>query len=218
MPFLDVFEPVLVFLHKNWLLVVLGIICFVFISDWLKKLSKPKFKVIDRAEIEKNKFIERNKLNTTIFKFLWRKDELLGRIKTMRPDEIDGKKALEFVIQRVLNFRFFKINNVFSKLYCLIIYDDPEIIKDFEHRYIELPQTKSFTQYLGIYYDTIDQEKLLNYVKVYQLTTDLESMASIYYKHSQDQSTFNPEFAHEVLMKQQEIELEEKKRLAKLTG
>jgi hypothetical protein len=82
---------------------------------------------------------------------------------------------------------------------------------------IILPNWLGFDMYFGIYYDmTIPTEHLENIKNDNLIRTDLNELASIYYCKSQEESTFDPIRAHEMAMREKEIQLEVAKRKGRI--
>jgi hypothetical protein len=73
--------------------------------------------------------------------------------------------------------------------------------------------------YFGIYYDLSMKKELTEHIvndNVFK--TDLENLASIYFAKSQEQSTFTPDYAHDMAMREKELQIELAKKRGKMTS
>lgn len=205
-------EQVLDWCGSHWYIFLIGFGIYFVWNKWLK--TPAKLKPIYRAEIERKNFIERNKQNRSAFRWLWRGNKILGQIKTLRRSDMAHKEndvpipAIEIVYKPSL--LGLKIPNPFSKDICIIL--DKETTETIFPD-VTIDETATFDKFMGMYYDRKFQKQAEEYIKVDNVfRTDLENLTSIYYAKAQEQSTIQPQFAHETLAKQQDIELEKQKR------
>lgn len=206
-------------------IVVIGFLGY-FAYNYLK-IKKKSFNIVDRSEVERLKFIERMRPNKVDGKlFLFRGKINLGKIThykmfSVEKSQIKSKKNKEAdpipkkminMVQLIVKPTFFIFSNPFSKAQCY------QLNKKFLERYsnkIYLPDWLAIDKYFGIYYDL---ETLTTHHRVILkdnvTRTDLNEMASVYFVKSQEQSTFDPVHAHNMALKEKELEIE----LAKKKG
>jgi hypothetical protein len=190
---------------------IIGIIVAFVVILWLVRRKPSALKPINRIDIERKNFIERNKMNRSSFKWLWRGEKLLGSIRFLRFTDLahrDGDPqtpAIEIIYTPSL-FGL-KIPNPFARDICIMLNKETT-----EETYpnITIDDVATFDRFLGIYYDRKLAEEYIKVDSVFR--TDLENLTSIYYAKAQEQCTIQPQFAHETLAKQQDIELEKQKR------
>lgn len=212
----------------NYDYVLIIIVLIIFLYFIYKYFTRKKIIHIDRNEIERRKFIERNKLNkTSLLKWLKKGNLLIGRIETITffADNIkikveekfkeilenEPKKIsfAEIVVKPILDLKIFKIP--FGKEICLIVGNPFEISWSDKTLYLE--ENKSFTEYFGVYID-LDYKKFLveHHREDNVFRTDLETFASIYYAKGQEQAIFDPEYAFKTHIEQIKLEQEKEKR------
>lgn len=223
----------ILFIRSHLLLIILFLLVFFLGYKFIKSMGKAKPVIINRKEIERKYYLERNKFNLTDhFKYLYRGFDCLGKIKLLRYTSYKNQQFMEITIEPLfLNLTFLKVINPLGKSSPLIIKTDrnitetnnqiisrdPLIAFDIESQIIRIKPSIQFDFYAGIYYDT-RMLSALEYIEDKNIVkTDLDNLSADYFKYAQEQATINPEYAHEVLQKQQEIDLEEKKRLHRTT-
>jgi hypothetical protein len=223
MAFGSFFDGILGFLTHNWLIILLVGAVFYFGWSWIKNIFKGKIKQINRSEIERKNFIKRMKLNKSInFDWLYRGDKILGRINGMKRGTVKaykrGKDNKIEIVEKAYNVYEFAIkphflfNICFGKEMPIVVLAD-DIEENKKDRIISISNDVDFDLFEGIYYPKSIEKTLVNWILYDSVfRTDWENMTNIYFAKSQEQSTFSPEFAHEVLMKQQELAIERAKR------
>lgn len=194
-----------------------------FISRYLKVGMGKKIQQVNIADIERMKFIERMKNNKPIlFKWLYRDNHMLGKIYAIRTIGVKhnpGDKVMyQFLVKPMLIAKL-GITNPFSKLMPFQISSD--ILKlDTVAKSISVPKWVSFDYFMGIYYDTsIDEELHKNLIVDHNLfRSTAQQLASTFFSKSQEQSTFDPEHAHELALKEKELQIEMAKKKGKVTS
>ena len=207
-------------------LIIIGVLAiglWIIYEFFLKGSGEKKLKPISRAEIERKNFIEKMSVNeSTTYKWLFRQNKMLGKIKYLQGTEIDGQtpeekiKMWEMVVEPNLTFIKWAIKNPFAKEMCLIINQTKcEFIGD----EINIREYVTFDTYFGIFYDRSLKDLGTEYLKNMTLyKTDLENLASVYFVKAQEQSTFNPNYAHDVAMEQARTETELAKKKGKVSS
>jgi hypothetical protein len=216
----NILDQLLNTIYNNFIWIALGVGGIWLLINYLK-VRKNALKIIDRAKVEQIKFIERmnpNKMSNPIN--LMRGSMKMGKVthssefetlktKINKTDPDEKIKVTQFVVKPYI---FNLLPNPFSKIKCFEIASDL-IFKDFS-KWI-LPEWVNFGQFLGIYYDLnyeLDHRATLRKTHIFE--TDLNNLASIYFVKSQEQTTFDPIHAHEMALREKELEIE----LAKKKG
>lgn len=231
-------DGVISWAEAHWYIFLIAFGVYFVYAKWLS--HPPKLKPVNRSEIERDNFIRRNKFNTSFYNDLYRGDKLIGHIISMRGTELfrvtrrgiekdvapenlkdltvnqqleELKKPIyEIIFKPIWNFYLFKMPNIFSKGEVIFI-DANTTRKNEAKKWLEIDRAATFDKAFGIYYDRRYEEESEEFIKVNTIfRTDLENLTSIYYAKAQEQSTIQPDFAHETLGKQQDIELEKQKR------
>lgn len=231
---------VITFIQNNLIYLICAVVGVFIIYDlFFRTGSSKKLKPLSRSEIERKNFVERNKHNTTnIVKWAFRGNSLLGKLATMRimvyngsgeTNQIDASNVfldekdrladgfIEMVIRPPL-FSKLKITNPFAKELCMIVSKN---MVDFDggDKSVNIDEKVIFDKYFGIFYDIDMKDKLTEHIIQDNVhLTDLENIASIYYVKSQEQSTYNPEYAHELAMREKELQIELAKKRGKQTS
>ncbi len=221
-----VVDQIIQFVIDNLLLVVIAGVGIFFVFFILKSGTRGKFKPIDRAEVERVRYIKRTQLNENqYFKWLYRGNKLLGRIDALKTTILESKKGnpakeRTWIYEMVIKPSLFglKLTNPLGKKYVLhVLEDSVEVEPQFKSMVIS---GKTYFDYVhGVYYDMSAEPLLVENIKqdgVFR--TDLESLAGIYFAKSQEQSTFSPEHAHEIAKKEMELQIEREKRSRLITG
>lgn len=211
-------NTVLDFIFQN-----IYIIAFIGVAGWFIYYLfrvRSTSKILNRSDIERLKFIERMKHNR-IDKpmFLKKGKNTLGLITHFKqfPIEVPSnpdpkKKKLVVINQMIVRSMFlgkipigkpqaFQIGNSEMNIRGLVAEIKPHVFLDY---------------YFGIYYDEETQPHHTQLIKNDNIMrTDLNSVASIYFVKSQEQSTYDPNFAHQMAMKEKELQIELARRRGK---
>lgn len=158
---------------------------------------------------------------TEKFTILSRGKDIIGKIKAIRKVVLKSGNIEKSVLQMVVKPTIWKtkFENPTSKEICFQI--DCEMVKkwDIDNKDIELYPTTTFDYVLGIYYDIKSEDLHTNFIKNDNLfRSDLNMLASIYFAKSQEQSTFDPEKAHQLAMKEKELQIELSKKKGQITS
>jgi hypothetical protein len=239
--FSNVIDGTMNFLKNNalWIIIFL-IIIFIFYVIYNKN-KKKELKPLSRSEEERKRFIERMKLNKTSYKWLYRGKECIGKISGLMPTTLkvkrsqriktkdkDGKdvwetqeidtgekrNVLEMTVKPVISIiGDLKFVNPFGKEKCIMSNSATILEMDKVKNYIRIDEKVTFDKVFGIYYDRQFEPEMINYIQGNTLfRTDWDSFASVYFAKAQEQSTFDPSFAHDILKYQQQLEIEKQKR------
>jgi len=177
---------------------------------------KKTYKVLNRSEVERLKFIERMSQNKVIKPmFLYKGKKMLGRITHLKEFAYKGNPKGDnilidqFVVKPIL---FGKIPNPFTKSRVFQIGVDSMDISNF--KFVIKPYTY-LDYYFGVYYDedTKAHTEIIKNDNV--IRTDLNQLASIYFVKSQEQSTYDPVHAHALALKEKELQIELAKKRGK---
>jgi len=212
-----------IFSNIVWL-VAAGVIGYIILT-YLRVGTRTKIKPINRAEIERIKFIERMKHNKSkAFNWLRHGNRLIGRIDALdvvslpiKGNPAPEKKVIRLLIKPTLTSKL-PIVNPLAKTQAFQLGLD-NIDTDIGGKNIIVPKWLTFDYYFGIYYDMGSEESHIKLIKEDNLfRSDLNQLASIYYAKSQEQSTFDPEKAHQLAMKEKELQIEMAKKHGKITS
>jgi hypothetical protein len=206
---------------------LIAFIGFWVIYEFFIKGEKKAPKPLDRSEVERKKFIERMKMNKALdFKWFFRGNQLIGKILYLKPTFIEIKKSepqkldiLEMVVQPSLSSRL-KLTNPLAKELCIQINKKNTDcgLNSFTNE-IRIVEQITFDNLFGIFYDRTLETELAEHIKNDNIfRSDLENLASIYYVKSQEQSTFDPQYAHEMALKEKELQVELAKKRGKMTS
>jgi hypothetical protein len=134
-----------------------------------------------------------------------------SRKKKEDPDKAKETKTIE-ITQMVVRSTILGFANPFSKPQAYQI--NNKYISRMGNK-LYMPKWLAIDKYFGKYYDvaTLNTHHRI-ILRDDVLRTDIEEMASIYFAKSQEQSTFDPEHAHSMAMREKELEIE----LAKKKG
>lgn len=181
------------------------------------KFRKSTTKPIAREEVERKKFIERMELNPNQFDFKWlyRGSNLIGKILFSKGYKIAGNPHEHLIIDMVVQpCMFLRIPNPLAKLKPVKINYGTvsdgggiDLLGKIDQDKLILPSWINFEYYFGIFYDnTLEQEQTW-LIKNHQIAlTDLHELAGEYFVLSQQLANMIPANAHEVTMKEKEIE------------
>ena len=196
-----------------------------FILTYLTVKGRSKIKPIDRADIERKLFIERMKLNaepTKHFKFFRRGKKVIGKITHYASGKIEGFKDNPHPTTKLLVKPVWTPLKIpFGKTICIVV-DNGQLVskqeKGHKEGFMSVPAHTHFDNSFGIYYNKEDEMK--NRTAIIHdgiLRQDLNNLASVYFAKSQEQATFDPDHAHQLAMREKEIQLEMSKRRGQLT-
>lgn len=201
--------------------VIAGVIIYV-VLNYLKFGMKTKIKPLNRSEVERIEFINRMKENKpNVYKILRRGNHILGKIQSMRIINIEKNPTPTQLCQMVIKPTIWKTNimNPLAKSVCFSINTNKIQELDRAKGSVELPATMTFDYLFGIYYDGSTENVQTDFIKHDNLfRSDLNQLASIYYAKSQEQSTFDPDKAHALAMKEKELQIEMAKKQGKITS
>jgi hypothetical protein len=215
------------FINANQTSILIGValvgIYIIYEFFWKSGEKKPP-QPLDRREVERKNFIERMKLNTPVYyRWFLKSSDIIGKIISMKDTIIEGNpekhEVIEMVVQPALLSRF-KIANPLSKKMCIMM---DKKNTDFEKiaftNELSITDRVTFDNVHGIFYDRSLETELAEHIKNDNIfRTDLEQMAGIYYVHSQEQSTFGENNAHEMAMKEKELQIELARKRGKQTS
>lgn len=207
------------------ILLPIGFIAGIFLT-YITVKRRSKIKPIDRADIERNLFIERMKLNKHIpktFKYLRRGNKMIGLITHHTSGKIEGFEDNPHSTNKMLVKPVWTPLKIpFGKTIPIIIDSNQIVSKQakgkFKEDYMSVPANTHFDSAFGIYYNKEDEMK--NRIAIIHdgiLRQDLNNLASVYFAKSQEQATFDPDHAHQLAMREKEIQLEMSKRRGQLT-
>lgn len=221
------------FVFANILYFVIGGVGLFFILNYLKFGTRKKIKVVNIADIERMKFIERMKNNKpALFKSFYRGDtQLVGKIIAMRDLPIKNKdykansksvpkqvSVLQLLVKPMLIAKL-GITRPFSKLLPFQI--NYNVVRfDKYSKSLQVPEWTTFDYFMGIYYDSsIPEEVHKNIIIDHNLfRSTAQQVASVFFSKSQEQSTFDPDHAHALAMKEKELQIEMAKKKGNITS
>lgn len=212
------FQLLMDFLFANitWL-VLIGAIIF-FSASYLKFGIGKKVKPVNICDIERMKFIERVKHNRPFnAKWLYRGNNLVGKIVAL--DMVKNPHEVRRLLVRpmLLSAGKVRISNPIRKMIPFQI-NEKIIEHDIYMQEIRVPKWVSFDYFAGIYYDGTMEDKHIDFIKNDNLfRSGWQQTASIWFAKSQEQSTFDPEHAHQLAMKEKELQIEMAKKKGKIT-
>lgn len=199
-----------------------------FVSRYLKVGMGKKIQSVNIADIERMKFIERMKNNKPIlFKWLYRGKDMIGKIQAMRTIPIkpnptpNPNGSPDYVVQLLVKPMLVAklgITRPFSKLMPFQIAKST-IRMDSSTKSLGLPKWVSFDYFMGIWYDSSLKEEIHKDIIVDHnlFRSTAQQLASTFFSKSQEQSTFDPEHAHQLAMKEKELQIELAKKRGKVT-
>lgn len=214
-------EIALGFLVRNFIFIVPICVIAYLVYRYLTVTRKAKLKPLDRSEVERLRFIERMKYNKpSIYKWFKRGEIYLGKIEYARNfttgNPTKDLEVTQLVVRPLLlNIGRIRLSNIFTKLQCFQI-ATKHIQKDLGDETLFVDDWIHFDKYFGVYYDGSQERDHTNIIKEDNiLRTDLNELASIYFVKAQEQSTYNPDYAHRLALEQKKIEVELAKRKGK---
>ena len=213
-----------------FILAILGIAIYFFHGYFnLKKVEK--INSVNRSEVERKNIIERLKLNPSKkYKWLYKGSELIGKIshliETKVPHNPEPFEVITMVVKPMLLAKPIRITNPFAKSKVIevekskqvIVWEEDGSMTPKESNKLRINGEIAITQYQGIYYTIGKNEDLMidNIRNFDTFKTDINNLASIYFVKSQEQSTYAPQYAHELALKEKEIQLEMAKKKGKM--
>jgi len=212
-------DVIMAFIFENILIIVgLGVVVY-FLYYYLRIKRTSKLRPLNRNEYERLQFIERMKHNKThLYKWFLRGNKTLGKIISFRKFTYSASPPME-TIQLVIrppliNIGKLTITNPFAKLQAFQVIEK-KASKDTVKGTISVDEWVSFDYYFGIYYDMIAEREHTQLIKRDNvIRSDLNALASIYLVKAQEQSTFDPDHAHEMTKLEKQLQIE----LAKTKG
>lgn len=108
-----------------------------------------------------------------------------------------------------------KVLNPFKKEVLQIF--DGLMIKEFDKKKLIIPADVFTDEFMGVFYDLTDPKFHLNIIHEKMFETDLDAMASVWYVKAQELSTFDPDKAHAMAMKEKELQIELARKRGKMT-
>jgi len=237
---INILDTVIIFIQSH-LVWIAGIVAIIFFVMWLMgKGKKKELKPVFRKEYDKKIFEERNELNPSPVKWLYKGNTLLGKIKFLKGTKIinqitkktrvktdDGemdvdvidktidKSVYEIVIAPLLWELGFKIVNPFGNRKCIIVFKNSTAINYAESQ-LWIDPKKPFEQIYGIYYEANEELDLVDFVQDKSIfRVDMEKASDQYFAESLKRSAINQDYAHAEAMAREELEIEMAKRRGK---
>jgi len=205
-----------------FILIILVILAIVFALFKMK--TKSTLKPIARDEVERLRFIKKMEINKNQydFKYLYRGKDCIGKIISSKGYRIKINNGEHLIFNFVVKPMMFKsFEKPFGKEkavqinYANIKGNEVEIIPSLDKDKFILPKWVHFEYYFGIYYDnTLEKEHTFLIKNNDVALSDLQDLASVYFVKAQEMSTFDPERAGKMALKERELEIE----LAKKRG
>ena len=204
-----------------FIVAVIGFIAYQFFHFITKSTTKP----VSREEIERQRFIERMKINTNQypFKWLYRGTDRIGKIIYSKGSQIQGNPhnhiLIEMVVKPSLLFGFL---NPFGKEMAIQVnygsFNEKNELKKVcveDGDKLVLPSWVHFDYFFGIFYDNTIQEEHHEIILKQNLAyTDLNNEKSVDFARAQEMATIGyMPYAHEMGMeeKRKQTEMEKKK-------
>ena len=153
--------------------------------------------------------------NRPHFEELKKEKETLELEKEIHLDKIENirTRLISMVVQPCLFGG--RLTNPLAKPNVIVLQDNGNIQKDEPNIYIN--ETLGIANYVGIYHSIGDREnKVIDNIRETDFRqSDINNLASVYFAKSQEQSTFDPVYAHQMAMEQRKLEIELAKRKGK---
>lgn len=220
------------FIQSN-LFYLVGLAVIVYIAYDFIKIRSKKPKIISRSIIEKQKRIDELKYNkATIpfkkvvnghdeifyptFKNLFHGQNWLGKITSIacRVGNPDNELFLEIVFSPAW---FGKLASPFKKDIVRVSENSIEPIAENQNS-IQIKPEITLDSHMGLFYDVPSEEKHLNFINETLFKHDSEELASQYYVESQKKSTLDLDYAHEMAMKEKDLQIELAKKRGKMSS
>jgi len=182
-------------------------------SKFLGKIINYKRFVLNPASIEIKKSQESFAQKYRDFKET--KDEKILKELNVLSKNIKDELSKSVVII-VFKPKFIgKILNPFKREVIQIF--DGLLIKEFDKKKLIIPADVFTDEFMGIFYDMTDPKFHLNIIHEKMYETDLDAMASVWFVKAQELSTFDPDKAHAMAMKEKELQIELARKRGKMT-
>lgn len=216
---------------------ILGVAIFLFFAFF--KIRKPKNKIVDRTLIEKNERIKELAKNNNVIPEYWMSENdrkevrynkytflkhgsrLLGKImniaKRTTVGNPDPKNNYEIVFKPPM-FSLFGHSMFFFKKMEIIRVAEEELHLMPEWRTAEIKPDVTIDSHMGVYYDVPHEKENINWINENLFKHDKETLSNFYYVEAQKRSTFDTDYAHEVVMEEKKLQTELAKRRGKLTS
>lgn len=216
----DILNGVINFVTNNWILIAMVVIIIILFGMYVKK--KPKFKPISREDTERKKFIDREKLNKTDLKYLYRGNRLYGQIRTLSAhlipadkDQKEEKRLINIVFKPcVLGIKW--LTDPFEKDVALVVSAENS---DFSYAKssFTIDESAIMNKFDGVRYDVTDKKEALKYIRDEQVSvTDWENHSSVMFVEAQKMSTFGDSSnANAMALKEKELQVELAKKRGK---
>lgn len=207
------------FIFGNIMWFVIAGMAVYFISNYFRLGKKLKFKIIDRNEIERIKFVERMKMNPSKdYSLFVVGNRVVGKISHFRQYTV-GNPSKQFtqMLMKPLLISKGNINiaNPMAKVRCVEV-DSKIVALNSVQKLVIVPAKTTFDFMWGMHYDIGDEkDHLANLKQDNVMRTDLDQMGSRYWVKSQEQCVFAPEMALQMALKSQELAIELAKRKGK---
>jgi hypothetical protein len=225
------------FIQANFIWIVLLIVGAFGILYFVRIRSKQP-KTINRNQVEKHRRIEELRYTGRTIKNITNLNGLeikgvdeyrnifhgriwLGEISniTERTEEItsNGKKEEKEILEMVFRPKWFwNFASPFRKDLLRVFKDC--VVLDSSRKNIVILPTISIDGFMGYYYDVPNEKTHTNWVNDQIFKHDKEDTTSFYYVESQKRSTFDLEFAHDMAMKEKELQVELARKRGKMTS
>ena len=210
------------FIFGNIMYFVIGGVALFAVTNYFRFGSRKKVKIVNVADIERMKFIERMKNNKSSFKWLHRDKFFIGKIVALRNATIKGKsnpekQITQMIIKPMLSQRL-NIPRPFSKLMPLQL--DYNMLTPTSPAHLNMPAWITFDYFMGIYYGSSHSEETHKNVIIDNnlFRSTAQQIASTFFSKSQEQSTFDPEHAHALAMKEKELQIQLAAKKGKITS
>ena len=211
------------FIFGNIMYFVIAGVGIYIVSSYFKFGTRKKIKIVNISDIERMKFIERMKNNKSTYKWLHRGKFLIGKVVAYRNATIKGKgkddpiHLSQMVVKPMLS-KALGIPRPFSKLMPFQI--NADMVTPTSPEDLKIPAWITFDYFMGIYYgSSISEEKHKNVIIDNNLFRSTASqIASTFFSKSQEQSTFDPEHAHALAMKEKELQIQLAAKKGKITS
>lgn len=215
-------EAIMQFLMDNiFYIVIIGLVFYV-IHNYFKLKRIEKIRSVDRSEVERKNVAERLKLNpSNKYKWLYHGNNCIGKISHLIDTQIQSNpekiEVYTMVVRPLLMEKPVKITNPLAKVKIVEVEKSKQIIVWTENtngfatesNKLKINDNVAISQYMGVYYTIgIHEKEMIANIRDFDvIKTDLNNLSSIYFVKSQEQSTYQPQYAHELALKEKEIQL-----------
>lgn len=197
----DYAQTLMMLIQDYWWIGAIAILLIV-ILYFFKQQPKNQLKAVNRAEIERQLFINRMSFNDSPYKFMEVAGKKKYRIQKFQASEKDGVKVFEFVMKPLM------LGIVpIGKPYGYIFKADHFEYDNAKPNTIMLKPGITTWSRLGVFFDnTFSKDNITFFSRDYSAQTDLENTLSMTYSAAQEQSVIDPNRAHATLDRHLEIE------------